>query len=97
MNTTKITVRLDAEHRQAELEMMTPHELAPVGRVDQALRRIGIEPLGTVELETPRYRVTKTKLAELDGSLLDATRVMQILRAARCPEPARLCGCCRAA
>lgn len=96
MNTSRITVRLDAEHREAELEMLLPHESATPRSLEESLQRVGMRPFSTVEMTTPRYRVTRTKFAELDGSRIDAIRVMQVLRAARSREFENA-SCCRAA
>lgn len=83
MNTSKISVRLDAEQRTAELELMTPHHKPRIEGLELDLRRLGLRQLHTIELSTPKYRVMRTKLRELDGSELNALRVVQILRAAR--------------
>jgi hypothetical protein len=83
MNTSKITVRLDAERNQAELEILTPRDAGEPLRIEPSLQRLGIRHRGLIELSTPRYFVTRAKLTELDGSKLDVTRVMQVLRAAR--------------
>lgn len=83
MNASKITVRLDAEQRTAEIEVMTLRSRPRVDGLGRALEQIGIRPLRTLELDTPRYRVTRSRLAERDGSQLTGTRVMQILCAAR--------------
>ena len=83
MNASKITVRLDAEQRTAEIEVMTLRCRPRVDGLGRALEQIGIRPLRIVELDTPRYRVTRSRLAERDGSQLTGTRVMQILCAAR--------------
>jgi hypothetical protein len=83
MNTSRIIVRLDAEQRAAQIEMLTPNGVPAVQGLGNALRGIGIRPLHMVELSTPRYRVTRAKLVELDGSELTSGRVMQILCAAR--------------
>lgn len=82
MNTSKTIVRLDAEQRTAEIEMTTSHNSPRVEGLDHALRRIGFHPMRTIELSTPRFRVTRTKLVELDGAQLSETRIMQALRAA---------------
>jgi hypothetical protein len=83
MNTSKTTVRLDAEHRAAELEMMTPHDSPRVEGMEHALRRIGLRPMNTVEAMTPRYRIIQTTVTEFDGSKIKAARVAQALRAVR--------------
>lgn len=82
MNTSKIMVRLDAEARTAELEVMVPHGSQEVRGLENAVYRIGMHPACRIEISTPRYRVTRLKVSELDGSPLGATRVMQLLRAA---------------
>jgi hypothetical protein len=83
MNTSKIKVRLDAESRTAELEVMTPNGNPYIDGIDHALARMRIRAIHTVELSTPRYRVTRTKLAEMDGSDINPARLMQVLRAAQ--------------
>lgn len=83
MNASKIIVRLDAEQRTAELEVMTLRSRPRVDGLGHALEQIGLRPLRTLELDTSRYRITRSRLAERDGSLLTGTRVMQILCAAR--------------
>lgn len=83
MNTSKIIVRLEAEERTAELEMMVPHGSREIEGIETAIDRIGMRATRKVEVSTPRYRVTRLKVAELDGSMLGATRVMQVLRAVR--------------
>lgn len=83
MNTSKITVRLDAERNEAELEILTPRDGSEPPSIEPSLQRLGIRHGGLVELTTPRYLVTRAKLTELDGSRLDSVRVMQVLRAAR--------------
>jgi len=97
MNTSKIVVRLDAEHHAAEIEMMTPHHAPPFEAMEHTLRRIGLRPVSTVELSTPRFRVTRTKVVKWDGSKLDAARVMHILRAASAPRTSHSECCSRAA
>jgi len=87
MNPSRTIVRLDAELGTAELEVIAPHDSPKVEGLDHALRRIGFHPMRTLELSTPRYRVTRTKLAELDGAPLSETRIAQALRAARHREP----------
>ena len=83
MNASKITVRLDAEQRTADIEVMTLRCRPRFDGLGRALEQIGIRPLRTEELDTARYRVTRSRLAERDGSQLTGTRVMQILCAAR--------------
>jgi hypothetical protein len=85
MNTSKIVVRLDAERRTAELEIRTPHLNPRLEGLELALCQIGIRPLYTVELLTPRFHITRSKLVARDDSELDSTRVMQILCAAQDP------------
>lgn len=83
MNTSKIIVRLEAEERTAELEMMVPHGSREIEGIETAIRRIGMLTTRRVDVSTPKYRVTRLKVAELDGSVLGSTRVMQVLRAVR--------------
>jgi hypothetical protein len=98
MTTSRIVVRLDAEHGAAELEMMTPHCCPRADGLEQALRQIGMHSINAVELSTPRYRVFRMKVGELDGSQLRVGRVAQVLRLVRDREaPCPAGDCCRAA
>lgn len=81
MNTSRTIVRIDEDQRTAELEIMTPHSYPQMSDTLSALWRVGILQLSMIELSTPRYRVTRSKLVARDGSLLNGTRVMQILEA----------------
>jgi hypothetical protein len=83
MNTSIIKMRLDAEYRTAELELMTPHGSPSIEGLDYALKRMGLKTIRTVELMTPKFRVTRTRLAEMDGSDIAPTRVMQVLQVAQ--------------
>ncbi|GEM_PF-3205206 len=83
MDASRITVRLDAEQRTAELEIMTAHSRPRVEGLKEAFGRLGVRPLSTVELMTPRYRITRSKLTEQDGSALSGSRLLEILNAAR--------------
>lgn len=83
MNQSTIKVRLDEEYRTAELELSTPNGSPEVLGIDHALRRMGLRPVHTVEFVTPKYRVTRTKVAEMDGSEMAPERVMQLLQAAQ--------------
>ncbi|HMA94555.1 MAG TPA: hypothetical protein VKP30_17815 [Polyangiaceae bacterium] len=83
MNTSNIIVRLDAEHHAAEIEVrISKDSRRPVG-LENALRRIGLRPMRTIELSTPRHFVTRTKVAKLDGFELNAARVAKALLAVR--------------
>jgi hypothetical protein len=82
-------VRLDAAQRTAELEIMTAHALPRVQGLAEAFGRLGVRPLCTVELSTPRYRITRSRLAERDGSALSGARVLELLSAARELQAAR--------
>ncbi|MGE5783115.1 MAG: hypothetical protein ACM3ZE_00925, partial [Myxococcales bacterium] len=81
MNTSNIIVRLDAEHHAAEIEIMTPHGSPRSAGLETTLRWVGLRTLRTVEFSTPRHRVTRTKVARLDGLELDAARIAGALRA----------------
>jgi hypothetical protein len=83
MNASKISVRLDAEQRTAEIEIMTLHSRPRLEGLAEVLRDLGVQLLCTVELTTPRFRVVRSKLAALDGATLSGTRVLQILSSAR--------------
>jgi hypothetical protein len=83
MDASKITVRLDAEQRTAEVEIMIAHSRPRVEGLSEALGRLGVRPLCTVEMSTPRYRITRSRFSESDGSTLSGARVLQILNAAR--------------
>jgi hypothetical protein len=85
-NTTKITVRLDAEQRAAELELVTPHSRSRIDGLEPALRKLGLLSTHTLELHTPKYRITRTKLRQLDGSAFDSTRLVQVLHIVRARE-----------
>lgn len=82
-NTSKITVRLDVEQRAAEIELLTPHDRMRVDGLEHTFRKIGLRPIHTSEVWTPRYRVTRAKLREHDGSMLDSSRLVQLLRVIR--------------
>ena len=83
MNASKITVRLDATQQTAELEIMTAHSRPRFEGLAEAFGRLGIRPLCTLELSTPRYRITRSRVAESDGSAMSGARVLQLLNAAR--------------
>lgn len=83
MNTAKIIVRLDAEYRTAEIELLTLKDRPRIAGLEHALRRIGLRPMHTVEFSTPSYRVTRTKVARTDGSELNVSRIEKALRAIR--------------
>lgn len=83
MNTSKIIVRLEAEERTAELEVMVPHDSREIDGLENTLSRLGMRASSKLQISTPRYRIARVKFAELDGSPLVATRVMQVLRAVR--------------
>jgi len=87
MNTSNIIVRLDAEHHAAEIEVRTPKDSPRTVGLENALRRIGLRPMRTVELSTPRHLVTRTKVARLDGFELNAARVAKALLAVRDLDP----------
>jgi hypothetical protein len=97
MNTSNIIVRLEAEQRTAELEILTPHHNPRSEGLEWTLRRNGIRTLRAIELQTPGGRVTRLRLAELDGSELQEARVMQILRIAQERELRHRTACRRAA
>ncbi len=86
MNAIKITVRLDAAQRTAELEIMAAHSRPRVEGLAEVFGRLGLRSLCIVELWTPRYRITRSRLAECDGSALSGARVLQVLNAARDAE-----------
>jgi hypothetical protein len=79
MNPMKATVRLDAEQRTAELELMTPNGTPNFEGFEFALKRIGIRPLRKIEMATPRYQITRTKLVEMNGYEFTPSRLMQVL------------------
>lgn len=83
MNTAKIIVRLDAEYRTAEIEVLTPKDQPAIPGFDKALRGIGLRPMRTVELSIPNYRVTRTKVVRIDGSELNLSRIESALHAVR--------------
>lgn len=85
-NTTKISVRLDAEQRAAELELVAPHHHARIDGLEHALRKVGLHSMPTLELNTPRYRITRTKLRHPDGSVIDSARLVQVLHIVRARE-----------
>lgn len=85
-STTKITLRLDAEQRAAELTLVTPHNKARIDGLEPALRKAGLHSTHTLELNTPKYRITRAKLRQLDGSAFDSTRLVQVLHIVRVRE-----------
>jgi hypothetical protein len=83
MNTSKIIVRLDAEQRSAELEIMVPHSMPRMEGLATTLRQIGLRTTQSLDISTSRFRVTRMKLAERNGATMEQSRVMEILCAVR--------------
>jgi hypothetical protein len=81
MNTFQISVRLDAEHHTAELEILAPQRSVTVQDLKQVLGHVGVLPLRTIETFTPRYHVTRARVMRRDGVALDTAVVLRILGA----------------
>jgi len=92
MNTIKTIVRLEAEQRIAELEILTSQgEMVKCDAVS-ALRRLGFLVLESSDYATVRHQITRVVFRETQAQRLEHGRIAEVLAELR-REPSRLRSC----
>lgn len=92
MNAMKIIVRLEAEQRIAELELLASHGETMGVDTASALERLGFAILQNSDYTTPRHRITRIVFQERNHQRLEHARIAEALsELRRSPSNLRPC------